>query len=249
MSKSKRNTVDPGAIIERYGADTARWFILSDNPPDRDMEWTEAGVAGAYRFTQRLYRLAENIAAADTGSLAHLDEGSAAARSLRRATHRTITTVTEALESFSFNSAVARLYELAGAMTQAEKDAAGAPDDHALAAARVEALAMITRLTAPMMPHLAEAMNALLCGADAEMVAVQPWPEADPALTAAETVTIAVQVMGKLRGTVVCPPGSPAEAVIAAAEAEQNVARLLEGRRIVKRVHVPDRIVNFVLAG
>ena len=249
MSKSKRNTIDPGAIIDRYGADTARWFILSDNPPDRDMEWTEAGVAGAYRFTQRLYRLAENIAAANPASAADLGESSATARSLRRATHRTIAAVTEALESFSFNSAVARLYELAGAMTQAEKDAAAAPEDDTLAAARVEALAMITRLSAPMMPHLAEAMNALLYGGDAEMVAVQPWPEADPALTAADTVTIAVQVMGKLRGTVVCPPGSPAEAVIAAAEAEQNVARLLEGRRIVKRVHVPDRIVNFVLAG
>jgi leucyl-tRNA synthetase len=249
MSKSKRNTIDPGAIIDRYGADTARWFILSDNPPDRDMEWTEAGVAGAYRFTQRLYRLAEGVAAAKPAAAVEAGESSAAARSLRRATHRTIAAVTEALESFSFNSAVARLYELASAMTQAEKDAAAAPADQSLAAARIEALAMITRLSAPMMPHLAEAMNALLDGAGAGLIAEQPWPEADPALTAAETVTIAVQVMGKLRGTIVCPPGSPANEVIAAAEAEQNVARLLEGRRIVKRVHVPDRIVNFVLAG
>ena len=249
MSKSKRNTIDPGAIIDRYGADTARWFILSDNPPDRDMEWTESGVAGAYRFTQRLYRLAEGIAAARPTTATEMGEISAAARSLRRSTHRTIAAVTEALETFSFNSAVARLYELAGAMTQAEKDVAAAPADHSLTAARVESLVMMTRLSAPMMPHLAEAMNALLAGADAEMVAEQPWPKADPALTAAETVTIAVQVMGKLRGTVVCAPGSPPEAVIAAAEAEQNVARLLEGRRIVKRVHVPDRIVNFVLAG
>jgi leucyl-tRNA synthetase len=248
MSKSKRNTIDPGAIIDRYGADTARWFILSDNPPDRDMEGTESGVAGAYRFTQRLYRLAENIAAIPIG-ITEVGETSPPARSLRRSTHRAIAAVTEALESFSFNSAVARLYELAGAMTQAEKDAAATPADLSLAAARVEALAMITRLSAPMMPHLAEAMNALLTGTDTELVAEQPWPEADPALTAAETVTIAVQVMGKLRGTIVCVPGSPAEEVIAAAEAEQNVARLLEGRRIVKRVHVPDRIVNFVLAG
>jgi leucyl-tRNA synthetase len=249
MSKSKRNTIDPGAIIDRYGADTARWFILSDNPPDRDMEWTESGVAGAYRFTQRLYRLAESIAASKPTDLTEVGETSPPARSLRRSTHRAIAAVTEALESFSFNSAVARLYELAGAMTQAEKDAAATPADLSLAAARVEALAMITRLSAPMMPHLAEAMNALLTGTDTELVAEQPWPEADPALTAAETVTIAVQVMGKLRGTIVCVPGSPAEEVIAAAEAEQNVARLLEGRRIVKRVHVPDRIVNFVLAG
>jgi leucyl-tRNA synthetase len=249
MSKSKRNTIDPGAIIDRYGADTARWFILSDNPPDRDMEWTESGVAGAYRFTQRLFRLAENIAAAQPDTAMAPAESSAAARLLRRATHRTIDAVTEALESFSFNSAVARLYELAGAMTQAEKDAAAAPEDRSLTTARAEALSMITRLSAPMMPHLAETMNVLLAGADARMIAEQPWPEADPALTAAETVTIAVQVMGKLRGTIVCAPGSPADEVVATAEAEPNVARLLEGRRIVKRVHVPDRIVNFVVAG
>ncbi|WP_419760294.1 leucine--tRNA ligase [Acidisoma sp.] len=254
MSKSKRNTIDPGAIIDRYGADTARWFILSDNPPDRDMEWTESGVAGAYRFTQRLYRLAESIVAttrlaAKPSASEEVGESSAAARSLRRATHRTIAAVTEALESFSFNSAVARLYELAGAMTQAEKDAAAAPADRSLTAARIEALAMMTRLSAPMMPHLAEAMNALLHGAEAKLVAEQPWPEAEPELTTAETVTIAVQVMGKLRGTVIFPPGSSASDVIAAAEAEPNVARLLEGRQIVKRVHVPDRIVNFVLAG
>jgi leucyl-tRNA synthetase len=245
MSKSKRNTIDPGAIIERYGADTARWFILSDNPPERDMEWTEAGVAGAYRFTQRLYRLAEGIAAGPREPLAHAS--SATARKLRQATHRAIAAVTDALESFSFNVAVARLYELAGAMTEAEKDAAAAPEDRSLAGARIEALDMLTRLSAPMMPHLAEAMNALLAR-NGDMVADKPWPEADPALTASETVTIAVQVMGKLRGTVVFPPGAPAEQVIAAAEAEQNVARLLEGQRIVKRVHVPDRIVNFVLA-
>jgi leucyl-tRNA synthetase len=247
MSKSKRNTIDPGAIIDRYGADTARWFILSDNPPDRDMEWTEAGVAGAYRFTQRLYRLAEAIAAAPRR--VEPAESSPAGRSLRRATHRTIAAVTEALESFSFNVAVARLYELAGAMTDAEKQAAAAPEDRSLAAARIEALDILARLSAPMMPHLAESMNRLLHGDGAGMVAEKPWPEADPSLTAAETVTIAVQVMGKLRGTVVFPPGAPPEQVIAAAEAEQNVARLLEGRRIVKRVHVPDRIVNFVLAG
>ncbi|WP_284945222.1 leucine--tRNA ligase [Acidisoma cladoniae] len=247
MSKSKRNTVDPGAIIDRYGADTARWFILSDNPPERDMEWTESGVAGAYRFTQRLYRLAEAIAVSVPSAVT--GEETPAARKLRRATHRAIAAVTDALDAFSFNVAVARLYELAGAMTDAEKDAASAPEDGALAAARGESLDALARLSAPMMPHLAEAMNSLLRPDGGPLVAQMTWPEADPALVLAESVTIAVQVMGKLRGTVVFPPGSPADEVIAAAEAEQNVARLLEGKRIVKRVHVPDRIVNFVLAG
>jgi leucyl-tRNA synthetase len=144
---------------------------------------------------------------------------------------------------------VARLYELAGAMTDAEREAAAATDDSALSAARIEALEMVIRLTAPMMPHLAEAMNALLYPDNHQLIANESWPGFDESLTAAETVTIAVQVMGKLRGTVEFPPGSPADAVIAAAEAEPNVARLLEGKRVVKKVHVPDRIVNFVIAG
>jgi leucyl-tRNA synthetase len=247
MSKSKRNTVDPGAIIDRYGADTARWFILSDNPPERDMEWTEAGVAGAYRFTQRLYRLAEGI-----GALSPVFPGeppSDATRTLRRATHQAIASVTAALDSFSFNVAVARLYELAAALAEAEKSAAANPADAGLSAARAEALDAAIRLSAPMMPHLAEAMNALLRPDGDTLVAQMPWPEADAALAAVAEVTIGVQVMGKLRGTVTMAPGSPADQVLAAAEREPNVARLLEGKRVVKRIHVPDRIVNFVVAG
>ena len=123
MSKSKRNTIDPGAIIARYGADTARWFILSDNPPDRDMEWTEAGVAGAFRFTQRVFRLAEALDGVRSEMMP--DAFGPAGRTLRRATHRCIAAVTEALESFAFNVAVARLYELANAITEAERAGPG----------------------------------------------------------------------------------------------------------------------------
>ena len=241
MSKSKRNTIDPGAIITRYGADTARWFILSDNPPERDIEWTEAGVAGAYRFTQRLHRIVELAACLDPAA-GHADGGAALA--LRRATHRTIAAVTEALETFAFNVAVARIYELAGAMQDAER----LDSLPGLAAARREAAGILARLIAPMMPHLAEECFALLHPGSALLVAEQPWPEADPALLAVDAVTVAVQVMGKLRATVQARPGAPAAEVIAAAEADPNVARLLDGRRVVKRIHVPDRIVNFVLA-
>ncbi|HET8995590.1 MAG TPA: class I tRNA ligase family protein, partial [Acetobacteraceae bacterium] len=241
MSKSKRNTVDPGAIIARYGADTARWFILSDNPPERDMEWTEAGVAGANRFVQRVFRLAEGL---DTEAGAKPDTVGPAARALRQSTHRTIAAVTEALETFAFNVAVARLYEFANAIAAAER----AGDEPGLGWARREALEILARLIAPMMPHLAEEVYARLLPNADRLVAELPWPEADPELLVADTVTIAVQVMGKLRGTIAVPPDSPADSVLAAAEAEPNVARALEGRRIVKRVHVPNRIVNFVVA-
>ena len=241
MSKSKRNTVDPGAIIARYGADTARWFILSDNPPDRDMEWTEAGVAGAFRFVQRLYRLAESACHPGGDFPA---EPAPAALALRRATHRAIAAVTEALEGFAFNVAVARLHEMANAVADAGKASRDAPG---LAWARHEAVTILARLLAPMMPHLAEEMHAR-AAPGAGLVAELPWPEADPELVKAVTVTVAVQVMGKLRGTIELPPGTPAEAAIAAAEAEPNVARALEGRTVRKRIHVPDRIVNFVVA-
>ncbi|MCA3426546.1 MAG: leucine--tRNA ligase [Roseomonas sp.] len=235
MSKSKRNTVDPGAIIAKYGADTARWFILSDNPPERDMEWTEAGVAGAYRFTQRVFRIVE-AALPTLPPAGVLPEE--AGKALRRATHRAIATVTEALETFAFNVAVARLYEFANAI-EAAKDAPGG--------AKREALEMLARLAAPMMPHLAEEVWSLLRPSDAALVAELPWPEADAALLVAESVTLAVQVLGKLRATIEVPVGASEEAIFAAAEAEENVQRALGGKPIKKRIHVPGRVVNFVI--
>ena len=286
MSKSKRNTVDPGAIIERYGADTARWFILSDNPPERDMEWTEAGVAGAFRFTQRVFRLTEtashpagsnpdgapppgktppgnnpvgNNPAGNGGSGSGSPAAQAAdaapagaipatfgppGRALRRATHRTIAAITEALETFSFNVAVARLYEFVNAIAEADR----ADNRTGLAWARREAMQTLARLISPMMPHLAEELYARLHPAATHLVAELPWPDPDPALLVAETVTIAVQVMGKLRATIEVPPDAPREANLAAARAETNVARALAAKRIVKEIYVPNRIVNFVVA-
>jgi leucyl-tRNA synthetase len=244
MSKSKRNTIDPGDIINRYGADTARWFILSDNPPERDMEWTEAGAAGAYRFTQRVFRLAEALPPGEPRPDAFGTEG----RALRRAAHKTIAAVTEALDDFAFNVAVARLYELANAIADAER-AAKTVTEPGLGWARRDAVGTLAQLSAPMMPHLAEEVFAFLFPGTTKLVAELPWPEADPELLIAETVTIAVQIMGKLRGTVAMPPDSETEAVIAAAEAEPHVAQALAGKRIVRRIHVPNRIVNFVIAG
>jgi leucyl-tRNA synthetase len=235
MSKSKRNTVDPGAIIAKYGADTARWFILSDNPPERDMEWTESGVAGAYRFTQRVFRIVEAALPSLPPAGSAPEE---AGKALRRATHRAIATVTEALETFAFNVAVARLYEFANAI-EAAKDAPGG--------ARREAFEMLARLSAPMMPHLAEEVWSLLRPDDTALVAELPWPEADAALLVAESITLAVQVLGKLRATIEVPVGASEEAIFAAAEAEENVKRAVGDKPIKKRIHVPGRVVNFVI--
>lgn len=239
MSKSKRNTVSPVEIIERYGADTARWFVLSDSPPERDMEWTAAGVAASGRFMQRLYRLVQAVAEHDEASAEHGEAGD----DLRRVTHRTIVAVTEALEGFSPNVAVARLHELASALGDAEGKAGAG-----LSAARREAAYVLIMLISPMMPHLAEELM-LMLEPQGAMVVERTWPEADESLLAVRKVTIAVQVLGKLRGTVTCAPDAAKDDVLALAKAEPNVAKALVGKRIVKEIHVPNRIVNFVVAG
>ena len=241
MSKSRRNVIEPSAILERYGADTARWFMVSDNPPERDLEWTEAGVAGAWRFIQKLHRLAG--AAARLAACGKPDRFGEAADTLRHATHRTIAAVTEAIEGFGFNVAVARLHELASAMADAER-AAETPD---LAWARREAALSAALLAAPIIPHLAEDIVARL-EPGGPLAAERAYPEADPELLVRARITMAIQIGGKLRGTVEMAADAPEAHVLSAAEREPNVARLLEGRRIVKRIHIPGRVVNFVLA-
>ena len=235
MSKAKRNTVHPRDIIARYGADTARWFVLSDNPPDRDMEWSETGIAGAHRFTQRLYRLAVSVqAGARTSAVGEEARG----RALLRTAHRAIDAVTAALEQFAFNVAVARLHELLSAIAEEQRDQPGTT-------AVQDALDIFCRLAAPMLPHLAaEVLTMIHPGAAAPDLS---WPSSDPALTAVDLLTIAVQVSGKLRGTIHVPIDASEEAVATMAETEENVARLLAGKQIARRIYVPGRIVNFVV--
>ncbi len=241
MSKSRKNVVDPGTIIDAYGADTARWFMLSDSPPDRDMEWTAAGVEGAGRFTQRLWRLA-------TGALPRLtDVGAppparfdAAGLLLRRATHKAIAGVTADIERFHFNRAVARIHELANALGEAGVPA-GAGGPWALR----EAIESLVRLIGPMMPHLAEELWQRL--GHARLLALTPWPEADPALAVDSTVTVAVQVNGKLRATVELPRDAAAAVAEEAALADAQVRRAMAGKPARKVVVVPNRVVNVVV--
>ncbi len=239
MSKSKRNTIDPADIIHRYGADTARWFVLSDNPPERDMEWTETGIAGAHRFTQRLYRLAAAIASNRCPEMTRPTAGP-----LTRAVHRTIASVTTALDGFNFNVAVARLHELLNAIFDAQR--ALSSSDEAGAAELRQALDVFLRLAAPMMPHLSSEILVRL-HPDAGTLPDLTWPVADPAMLTESMMTIAIQVGGKLRGTIQVPVGLDGQTVLEQAAAEENVARLLAGRRVVKRIYVPGRIVNFAL--
>jgi len=243
MSKSKRNVVDPEAIIDRYGADTARWFVLSDSPPERDMEWTDAGVEGAFRFLNRLWRLVDEQADALPAAGAPApDAFGEAATAIRRAAHKAAAGVTDDIEQYRFNRAVAKLYELVNTLQDA---AAGGFAEADRAWAMREALEILVRLVAPMMPHLAEEAWHRL-GRD-RLVATESWPEPDPALLVDDTVTVAVQVNGKLRGTIDLPTGAAREAAESAALALDPVQKAIAGKTVRKVIVVPDRIVNIVV--
>ena len=236
MSKSKRNVVDPELIISKYGADTARLFMLSDSPPERDMEWTESGVEGASRFLKRLYRMAADPALAKAGG-ALPTEG--AGGDLVRATHRAIDAMSGDIEGFRFNKAVAQLYTLANAIGDVKGE------DDASAAARRFGIETLTRLIYPMAPHIAEEMWQAL-GHDT-MLAVTAWPEADPALLTDDSIEIGVQVNGKLRDTVSLPRDAEEDEARATALASAGVIRYLEGREPRKVIVVKNRIINVVV--
>ncbi len=244
MSKSKKNVVDPDTIIAAYGADTARWFMLSDTPPERDIEWTAAGVEGAYRFLQRVWRLVRDAAAkgAKPGAAKPAQFG-AEAEALRRAAHRSVAAVTGAIERLRFNTAVAHIYELANALS-AGLQAAGPQPGADVAYALREAAELLARIAAPMVPHLAEEAWAAL-GHDG-LVAEAPWPFPETALLLEETVTIAVQVNGKRRDELTIARDAPKEDIEAAALKLDNVVRAIGGRKIKKVVVVPQRVVNVV---
>ena len=240
MSKSRKNVVEPAGIIEAYGADTARWFMLSDSPPDRDLDWTEAGVEGAYRFVQRLWRMVNEAAAtlpgAGAGAPARFGPEALA---LRRATHKTIAAFTDDLERFHFNRAVARIHELANTIGDF------APADAADRWAVREALETLARLIQPMMPHLAEESWERL--GQRTLLVESAWPEPDPALVTDEAITIAVQVNGKLRATITLPRDAERQAVERAALADPKVKRAMGEKPPRKVIVVPNKVINVVV--
>ncbi|HEX3755309.1 MAG TPA: leucine--tRNA ligase, partial [Rhizomicrobium sp.] len=235
MSKSKKNVVPPMGMIGAYGADAIRWFMLSDSPPERDVDWSESGVEGCWRFVNRVWRLVDEAhdLPPPGGAITTANDAS---KALRQASHRAIAAVTEHLSALRFNSAVAQLYTLANAI---QDGAAANPS------ARREALEILVLLIAPMMPHLAESCWQAL-GHD-RLVAETEWPEADPALTKSDTVTYAVQVNGKLRATFQVEKGTNSEAVQERALGFEPVQRTLEGKAPKKIIVVPNRVVNIVI--
>jgi leucyl-tRNA synthetase len=243
MSKSKRNTVDPDDIIGTFGADTARWFMLSDSPPERDVIWTEDGVQGAWRFVQRLWRLINEAAEyAKSAPAARPDTFSAAALAVRKVAHGALAKVGEDIEKLRFNRAVAHIHEFANAL----QDALATPDAAApdLAGAVREAAGIMVALFHPMMPHLAEECWAVL-GHDG-LLALEPWPQVERGLLVEDTITLPVQVNGRKRADVTIARDAGDADIETTVLALEPVRRALDGKAPRKVIIVPQRIINVV---
>ena len=229
MSKSKKNVVDPMNIISAFGADTARWFVMSDSPPERDVEWTASGAEATFKHLSRVWALSVRVVEMP---LDHQGEGDA---DLLRATHRAIAEVTAGIEGFAFNKAIAKLYEFTNAIGRAS----------ASTLAMKDALRVLAQLMQPMTPHLAEEVWAAQGGVG--LVAQAPWPKADPALLEDDTVILPIQINGKRRAEISVPKAMPASEVEKLALANEDVLRFLAGQPIKKLIVVPGRIINVVV--
>ncbi|CUX83860.1 MAG: leucyl-tRNA synthetase LeuS [Roseibaca calidilacus] len=229
MSKSKKNVVDPVNIISAFGADTARWFMLSDSPPERDVEWTSAGAEATYKHLNRVWTLCDKVAAMEIGQPSDADTV------LLRAMHRAIDAVTKAVENFAFNKAIAELYAFTNTLSKSQ----------ASGTAQVAAMKTLAQLMAPMVPHLAEDIWARLGGTG--LVAQAAWPKADPAMLVADSVTLPIQINGKRRSEITIAPDTPKEEVEKLALADDAVVKALAGNPPRKLIVVPGRIVNVVV--
>ena len=244
MSKSKKNVIEPDDIMEKYGADTARWFMLSDTPPERDIEWTESGVLGAWRFVQRIWRLVSDVVEAPTPdvSMPAASFDNAAALELQRATHATIAAVGDDISGLRFNRAIARIYEFVNVISACMSSGRGS--DEQLGTAQRDAVTTLVQLFAPMMPHLAEecwvrlGMTGMVCDSE--------WPSFDPALLTSDTVTVVVQINGKKRAELQLAAGLEKAAVEEACLNHENVVRSLGSMSVRKVIVVPDKLVNIV---
>ena len=229
MSKSKKNVVDPMNIIAEYGADTARWFVMSDSPPERDVEWTAAGADATFKHLNRVWNLCSRVLEMGPGTAGPADDD------LRRAGARTIDEVTRSIEGFAFNKAIAALYAFTNTVLKAE---ASKP-------AMQEAMRVLAKLMSPMTPHIAESIWKAQGGTG--LCAQAPWPAADPALLVDDNVVLPVQINGKRRAEISVPKDMPASEVEKIALANEDVIRFMAGQPIRKLIVVPGRIVNVVV--
>ncbi|MEB8387459.1 leucine--tRNA ligase [Rhodobacteraceae bacterium KMM 6894] len=227
MSKSKKNVVDPAQIISAYGADTARWFVLSDSPPERDVEWTASGAEAASKHLARVYRIVSDIVASDDADAPDADEA------LLRDMHKAIQAVSAGVEAFGFNAAIARLYAFTATLA---KSTAGT-------AAKRQAATALAQLMSPMTPHLAEELWSML--GHSGLIATAPWPQADPAMLIDAAITLPVQVNGKRRAEIQVPQDMPKDQI--EKMAIEAVQRALDGATPKKVIVVPGRIVNIVV--
>ncbi|MEM6412481.1 MAG: class I tRNA ligase family protein, partial [Pseudomonadota bacterium] len=237
MSKSKRNTVDPTAIIEAFGADVARWFVLSDSPPERDVEWTQAGAEGAARFIQRVWALFDALPATASGETG---KDGQAATDLRRTNHKSLAAIEKAIDEFRFNSAVATIYEWVNNLKKAESAGEG------LHQARHEGLSMLAICLTPFMPHLAESCWQRI--GQQGLVSTAIWPTPDPSLLVDDLITLPIQVNGKRRSEIKVAPDTPKPDIEALAMSDPATQNFLEGKSVKKVIVVPGRIVNIVVA-
>lgn len=237
MSKSKKNTVDPDNIIATFGADTARWFVLSDSPPERDVEWTQSGAEGAARFVQRVWSVFNALGG--DGAVGQPNDGKAAT-DLRRASHKAVEAIDIAIEEFRFNSAIASIHEWTSVMKKAEQGG----DE--LLAARLEGASMLARCLTPFMPHLAEECWALIGGEG--LVSAARWPDVASALLVEDSVTLPIQVNGKRRAEISVSKSASKDDIQALALADPSVSGFIDGKDIKKVIVVPGRIVNIVVA-
>ncbi|MFT7059852.1 MAG: leucyl-tRNA synthetase [Pseudorhodobacter sp.] len=228
MSKSKKNVVDPMQIIATYGADTARWFVMSDSPPERDVEWTASGAEATYKHLNRVWALCERISAMPDGPGEGEDD-------LARAAHRAMDEVTRSIEGFAFNKAIAKLYEFTNTISKAKAGKAAMSD----------AMRVLAQLMSPMVPHLAEDIWAHLGGAG--LVTQAAWPKPDPAMLVQNTIIMPIQINGKRRAEISVPADMPASEVEKLALADDAVVKYLAGQPVKKLIVVPGRIINVVI--
>lgn len=228
MSKSKKNVVDPLKIITDFGADTARWFVMSDSPPERDVEWTASGAEAAFKHLSRVWRIADELTRADTAANPAEDAA------LAKATAKAVDEVTRGIDGFAFNKAIAKLYEFTNTLA---RSGAGV-------AAKRQAMLTMAQLMQPMTPHLAEEIWQRLGGAG--LVAQAPWPKADSALLVDDSVTLPIQINGKRRAEITVPADMPASEVEKLALADEAVVKFLGGQPVKKIIVVPGRIINVV---